>query len=246
MDEITPAEVIEVPTPIWQTQPDTAAGTRQKIATVMKWAITEGHRLDNPAGDAIDAALPKQTRKIKHMRALHHSAVAGSIAQVRESDAWTGTKLAYEFVAFTAARIGEAVGATRDEIDHDAALWTLPPERTKTGREYRIPLSGKALEVLDEAREIADSSGLLFPTITGRVMHSTALAGLLRDLGIGGTTHGLRSSFRDWAAENGVDDKVAEMCLAHINSDRTEAAYLRTDMIEARRRVLEDWADYLS
>ena len=116
----------------------------------------------------------------------------------------------------------------------------------KANREHRVPLSGRALEVLDQARELSDGSGLVFPSKrTGRPVSDWAFAALRRRADIDATLHGFRSSFRDWTAENGMDHAVAEAALAHVVSNATEAAYRRTDLFELRRVLMERWAAYL-
>ena len=133
------------------------------------------------------------------------------------------------------------------EMDEAAAIWTVPPARMKAKLEHRVPLSGRAVAVLDEARELADRSGLVFPSPTGRVLSDSTLSKLLRELGIGAVPHGFRSSFRDWAAERtDVPHEICELALAHVNSDRVEAAYRRSDLFERRRELKQDWSDYLT
>ena len=147
----------------------------------------------------------------------------------------------------TDCRSGEVRGARWDEVDDAAATWTVPPERMKAKLEHRVPLSDRAVAVLDEAREIVDVSGLVFPSSTGRVLSDSTLSKLLRELGIGAVPHGFRSSFRDWAAERtDVPREVCELALAHVNSHRVEAAYRRSDLFERRRQLMTDWAAYVA
>ena len=144
-------------------------------------------------------------------------------------------------------RSGEVRGARWDEVDDAIATWTVPPARMKAKLEHRVPLSSRAVAVLDKAREIADKSGLLFPSPTGRVLSDSTLSKLLRELGIGAVPHGFRSSFRDWAAERtNVPREVCELALAHVNNDRVEAAYRRSDLFERRRILMVEWADYIA
>jgi len=247
VDRISTADVMEVLLPIWSTKRETARRVRQRIGAVMKWAVAQGYREDNPAGDAISAALPKNSVRRQHQRALPHSQVAEALQRVRASKAHRTTALAFEFLVLTACRSGEVRGARWDEVDDDAATWTVPPARMKAKLEHRVPLSSRAVAVLDEAREIADPSGLVFPSPTGRVLSDSTLSKLLRELAIGAVPHGFRSSFRDWAAERtDVPREVCELALAHVNSDRVEAAYRRSDLFEKRRSLMADWADYIA
>ena len=157
------------------------------------------------------------------------------------------TALAFEFLVLTACRSGEVRGARWDEVDDAAAISTVPPARMKAKLEHRVPLTSQAVAVLDEAREIADRSGLVFPSPTGRVLSDSMLSKLLRELGVGALPHGFRSSFRDWAAERtDVPRDVCELALAHVNSDRVEAAYRRSDLFERRRELMQRWSNYLA
>ena len=166
---------------------------------------------------------------------------------MRESGAYRGLVLSFEFLVLTAARSGEVRGARWSEIDRDAAVWTVPGERMKAGREHRVPLSGRALAVLDEARQLAGSADLVFPSATGRMPSQTGLRKMLRKVGIDAVPHGFRSSFRDWAAEcTETPREVCELALAHVNSDRVEAAYRRSDLFERRRTLMQEWTDYLA
>ena len=247
MDRISPADVMEVLLPIWSTKRETARRVRQRIGAVMKWAVAQGYREDNPAGDAISAALPKNSVRHQHQRALPHAQVAEALARVRASKAHWATVMAFEFLVLTACRSGEVRGARWKEVDAAAATWTVPPSRMKAKLEHRVPLSDRAVAVLDEAREIADESGLVFPSPTGCVLSDSTLSKLLRELGIGAVPHGFRSSFRDWAAEcSDARREVCELALAHVNSDRVEAAYRRSDLFERRRELMADWADYVA
>ena len=246
VDEITTADVMGVLLPEWQAKHETLRRVRQRIGTVMRWAVAQGFRQDNPAGEAIGAALPKPGRVVQHMRALPHGEVAAAVAVIRGSDAWWATKAALEFIAHTACRSGEVRLAEWSEVDLEAATWTVPASRTKTKREHRVPLTERALAILAEARELSDGSGLLFPSATGRAMSDSTLSKLLRENDIAGTPHGLRSSFRDWCGETGQPREVAEACLAHAVGNRVEAAYARSDLLARRRALMDAWGRYLT
>ena len=135
------------------------------------------------------------------MRALHHAEVGPALARVRGSGAYPGAMLAFEFLVLTAARSGEVRNVRWEQVDRDGAVWTVPTERMKAGRAHRVPLSLRALEVLDGAAELFDGAGLVLPSPPGRVLNHSALTNLLHALGIDAVAHGFRSSFRDWAAE---------------------------------------------
>ena len=233
VDAITTADVMAVLLPIWTTKRETARRVRQRIGAVCKWAVAQGHREDNPAGEAISAALPKNAVRPQHHRALPYAEVGAALVAVRCSGAYLGTLLAFEFLVLTASRSGEVRNARWEEIDRDGAVWAIPSERMKAGRQHCVPLSPRALEVLDEAAQLFDGGGLVFPSPTGRVLNHSTMATLLRGLGIDAVPHGFRSSFRDWGAEcTDAPREVCELALAHVNSDRVEAAYRRTDLFD--------------
>ena len=246
IDQVTTADVLTVLVPIWNTKRETARRVRQRIGAVMKWAVAKGYRETNPAGDAIAAALPQGGVRRKHFAALPHADVAGAIEKLRESSAGAAAKLAIEFLVLTAARSGEVRGARWEEIDFEAATWTIPAERTKSGREHRVPLSGRALAVLRIGHGIGDGSGLVYPSPAGGVMSSTTLSRAIRDVGLDCVPHGFRTSFRVWCGDAGVSREVAEAALAHVVRNKVEAAYARGTLFERRRDVMEAWSDYVS
>ena len=250
--EVTTADVMAALLPIWTSKHVTARRVRQRISTVMRWAIAQGYRQDNPAGDAITAALPKRPTPVQHRAALPHHEVAAAVAAVRNADAWVGTRLAFEFLVLTAARSAEVRLATWGEMDLVAMVWTVPGRRMKAKREHRVPLYGRAVEVLRDAEQLrgarneAGDEALVFPTVRGKALDAAALSKLVRDLGIAAVPHGFRSSFRDWASEQTDHPReVMEAALAHAVRNQTEAAYARSDLFERRRHLMEDWGEYL-
>ena len=245
--EITTADVMGVllASDFWNQKRVTARVVRQRIGAVMKWAVAQGYREDNPAGDAISAALPKNGVRVRHQRALPHGDVAAALERVRASDALPTTKLALEMLVLTACRSGEVRMARWAEFDSDRAIWTIPEDRTKSGREHRVPLSSGALKVLDQAKAIGDGNGLVFPGRRLRPLGESTMSLLLRRFGIPCVPHGMRSSFRDWCSETGVRREVAEAALAHVVKNKVEAAYARSDLLERRREVMERWSEYL-
>ena len=247
VDAITTDNIMAVLLPIWSTKRITAQRVRQRIGAVMKWAVAKGYRQDNPAGDAIAAALPNNRLAAKHQRALPHARVRAALKRVLQSGGYPGTVLAFEFLVLTAARSAEVRGARWSEIDRGGPVWAIPGERMKAGREHRVPLSPRALEVLDEAAALFGGDDLMFPSPTGKVANHSLMATLLRELEIGAVPHGFRSSFRDWAAEcTDAPREVCELALAHVNSDRVEAAYRRSDLFERRRELMAAWAAYIA
>ena len=247
VSDVTTADVLAILTPIWHDKPETARRVRQRIGAVMKWAVAMGYRPDNPAGDALGQALGRQRAVVQHMRALPHNAVTDALATVRTSRALVTTKDAFELLVLTAARSGEVRLATWDEMDLDAAVWTIPAARMKAKRDHRVPLSGRALEILHDARRRSDGPGLVFRSPRGKPLSDMTLSKLIKELGIAAVPHGFRSSFRDWAAERtNTPREVVEAALAHTVRNPTEAAYARSDLFERRRRLMDDWANYLN
>ena len=248
VDEITTEDVIAVLSPIWHSKPTTAKRVRQRIGAVLTWAVAQGLRPDNPA-DAVKAVLPKPNGAGGNAhRALPYIEVADAIAAVRACGAAPVLKLAFEYLVLTAARAGEVRLATWDEIDMDAATWTVPGERMKAGREHRVPLSGRAVEVLGEAQALRSKRGdLVFPSRGGRPLTERGFVQALSRLGIDATAHGFRASFRVWAQEcTNIPREVCEAALAHTLKDKSEAAYARSDLFSKRRDLMERWTLYLS
>ena len=202
MDAITSADAMDVLSPIWTTKPETASRVRQRMETIMDWAVAQGYRLDNPAGRSLLKVLPKTGRLKEHHRALPYVQVPGALDRVRESTAGISTKLAFEFLVLTAARSGEVRTADWSEIDWGSATWEVPASRMKARRPHRVPLSSRATEILREASELADDQGLIFPaTHSGKPASEMAFTALLRRLEIPAVPHGFRTSFRNWVAE---------------------------------------------
>ena len=249
VSDITPSHVMAILEPIWNEKRESARRVKQRISAVCRWAVAQGHRTDDPAGLVIDVALPRNGFERRHLPALPYEEVAECIARVRGTTRVSeSSKLAFELLVLTAARSGEVRKATWDEFDLDGATWTVPAERMKANREHRVPLSKRALEVLAQAAGLSDGSGLVFPGARkGRPLSHNTHSKLLRELGVGAVTHGFRSSFRDWAAEQThTPHAVMEAALAHVVRNKAEAAYARSDLFEKRRALMQSWSQYLA
>jgi integrase len=241
---IDTALVMKVIEPLWSSRPETASRIRGRIESVLDWARVRGYReAENPARwrGHLDHLLPARSkvRKIRHYRALPYTDMGAFISELRSRSGVGAAAL--EFLILCAARSSEVADARWAEIHRAARIWIVPAERMKSGREHRVPLSGAALAVLDQMKGRDDE--FVFSNTPGRGLGKGALAKQLR--GWNCTPHGLRSTFRDWAAERtNFPREVAEAALAHVLEDKTEAAYRRTDLLEKRRRLMDAWAEF--
>ncbi|MXZ91003.1 MAG: site-specific integrase [Chloroflexi bacterium] len=223
-----------------------AVKVRQRIGAVMKWAIAQGFRADDPTGAALTAVLPKSGQRTQHHRALPFAEVGNATAIVRATNAWPATKMAFELLVLTACRSSEVRLADWTEFKLDEAIWTIPESRMKSGREHRVPLSRQAVDLLLQAQALGDGVGYVFKTPTGKTLSDTAISKLLRENGVAVVPHGFRSSFRDWAADcTNVPREICEHALAHVEGSASERAYRRTDYFEHRRALMQQWADYV-
>ena len=251
LDRIDRTAVLGVLTPIWTTRPETARRVRQRMRTIFRWAMAHGFMETNPAGEAIDGALPPMPKVKAHLRSLPYEEVGAALRTVDASRASMSARLCFRFLVLTAARSGEARGATWDEVDLESRVWRVPPERMKAGMEHRVPLSTQAIDVLHMAQPLRDESGLVFPSPHKRKsqMSDMTLTKVLRSVGLAerATVHGFRSSFKDWTLERtDTPWAISESALAHTLGNSTEQAYARSDLFERRRSLMQRWADYLT
>lgn len=239
--------------PIWRTKPETATRVRARVEAILDYARVHGWRAgDNPARwrGHLAKLLPARGKvaKTRHHPALPWKEVGAFMAALRDQGG-TGAH-ALEFAILTAARTGEALGATWGEVDLAAAVWTVPGERMKAAREHRVPLSAPALALLGEMAKARTSDAADAPVFPGAKegapLSNMALLMVLRRMGRRDlTTHGFRSTFRDWAREStGYPAEVAEAALAHTIADKTVAAYARGDLFEKRRRLMAEWGEF--
>lgn len=258
--EIEVQDVLRALEPIWNTKTETASRLRGRIENVLAWAAVAGHRTgDNPARwkGNLDAILPKPGKlaKVAHQPAL---ALADAPAWFTDLRGRSGTATrALEFLAITAARSGEVRGATWDEIDLDTALWIIPGARMKAGKEHRVPLTQEAVELLKAMPRIKGSE-YVFAAPRGGMLSDMSLSACMKRINLardGGyldprtgraaVPHGMRSTFRDWTAEQGYQRDMAEMALAHNVGTEVERAYRRSDMLDRRRAMMCAWGRFL-
>ena len=247
VDAIDSGDVLAVLSPLWATKRDMGVRIRAKVGAVLKWSIAQGYRRDDPM-PSVMAALPRNGKTVEHLRTLPHAEIGAVLERVRAVELWPTIGLAVEFVALTACRSGEVRGATWAEIDLGARIWTIPAERMKTGKGHRVPLSTRAVEILESARSFADGSGLVFPSARSTQLDDKTLRRALDKAGLSETMtiHGMRSAFRDWCGDTGKPREIAEAALAHAAGSKIEAAYARSDLFNRRVSLMESWAAYLS
>lgn len=259
-------EVLRVLRPIWERIPETASRVRQRMEAVLDAARVKGWRTgENPArwkGHlAGELPEPRKVQRVKHRPALPWEQIGAFMAALSEHEGVSAQAL--RFVILTASRTGEVRGMRWREVDLDGKIWVVPGERMKAGKTYRVALSSAALTVLEEVRPLMKKSNdLIFPSVRKNVaLSDMALSMLVRGMNEGGDVgapprwrdvegrpivpHGFRSTFRDWAGETRSEGReVVERALAHINKDKVEAAYARSDLLEKRRPLMEAWAEF--
>ena len=222
----------------------TAKAVRQRIRLVMDWCIAKGYRsVPNPANGELDSLMPKSNHRVEHRASVEHGDVAEVLRKVRgiADPKWRGLTGAFELAVLTAARTSEVLGMTWSEVDFDTATWTVPAARMKAGKPHRVPLSAPALALLRAAHK-RSKSGLVFRSPTGKKIDEAGLRRVAKRIGLNGTVHGMRGAFKSWCMENDIARDVAEFALAHAFMGDVEASYVRTDLLEKRRPVMESWA----
>ena len=241
--------IMKVLEPIWSTKPETAARVRGRIEAVLNWATARGFRGgENPARwrGHLDKLLPKRGKleKVKHHAALPYTQVQEFISALKMMPGMAARAL--EFTILTAARTGEVIGARASEIDHKGKAWIVPADRMKAGREHRVPLSDRALEIVKNLEPVTGNLFLFPGRNAGAGLSNMSLLKVLKLMNRADiTVHGFRSTFRDWAAEHtDYSSEVVEMALAHTISDKTEAAYRRGDLFDKRRKLMSAWASF--
>ena len=251
IDTVSRTDVLSVLAPIWSTRPETARRVRQRMRTIFRWAMANELIETNPAGEAIDGALPSMPKVKAHLRALPYREVGPALRTVEASQTSPASKHCLKFLILTAARSGEARGATWDEIDLEGAAWTIPGSRMKAGVEHRVPLSYQALDALMLAQHLKDGSRLCFPSPLrpGKMLSDMTMTKILRSTGLAdqATVHGFRTSFKTWTMEQtDTPWAVGEAALAHQLGGSVEQAYARSDLFDHRRTLMQQWADYLT
>jgi integrase len=243
--------VMKVLQPIWNAKPETASRLRGRIEAILNWATVSEFRTGlNPARwrGHLDNLLPARNKiaRVEHHAALPYVDVPAFMVKLLQQEGVAAR--AFEFLILTAARTGEVIGARWPEINLREKLWTIPAERMKAGKEHRVPLSPRAVEILEAIRPgPSEADGFVFPgNKANKPLSNMAFLMLLRRMErVGMTAHGLRSSFRDWCAERtNFPSEVAEMALAHAVGSKVEAAYRRGDLYGKRQQLMDHWATF--
>ena len=266
VDKIEGPMIREALLPIWLAKPETARRVRQRIGAVLDWAYAKGHRDSEAPMRSLSKGLPRQPKKDGHFAALPYDKLPALMQTLGETESIG--RLALQFLILTAARSGEVRGTRWSEIDMVTAVWTVPADRMKAGKQHLVPLSAPACAILKRMADVA-SDELVFPGITGRASHGDSLGkgrpgSLTRAAGkrpmsdmtltkvlrtacsADATVHGMRSSFRDWAAEQTTfPGEVVEAALSHMIGNKVEAAYRRTNYLEKRRGLMDAWATFV-
>lgn len=256
VDAITTEDILAILSPIWTTKTETAKRLQGRIENVLDYAAAHKYRDPiNPARwrNHLDKLLarPSKVRRVNHHPAMPYTEAPAFMAELADND--SSSSMALQFLILTATRSSEVLKAQWLEIDLEAAVWTIPAERMKAGREHRVPLTDNALKLLKGLPRV-EGNAYLFPGARhGRPLSNMALLQLMRGMGygVGGNKgdyvpHGFRSSFRDWAGEvSSFPRDVCEMALAHTIKDKSEAAYRRGDLFAKRRKMMEAWSNYL-
>jgi integrase len=248
VDQIDTPDILKALSPIWLTKQETARRVRQRIGTVLDWAKAAGHRTGNNPIDEISKALPRQSELRGHHAALPYVEVPAFIQKLHGEGEPSIADLAFEFVLLTAARTNEVLEAKWSEIDLEQAAWTVPASRMKAGREHRVPLAPRCIELLGLAKVLSAGSEFIFPGRSiDKPMSNMVLLMTMRRMKSNYTVHGFRSAFRDWASERtNFAREICEAALAHIVKDKTEAAYRRGDLFEKRRELMATWAAFVA
>jgi integrase len=248
VSDIDTADILRVLQPLWQSKHATSSRVRGRIEKILAYSKARGWRSgENPAvwRNHLDSLLPKRQRLTRgHLLAMPYDQVGGFLATLRRSD--TIPARAVELILLTAVRRNEALGACWSEVDLDKALWTIPKERTKSGKGHVVPLSRQALAILTALHTIRHSSVVFPGRPASKQLSGEAVRSLLQRLKFHYTLHGFRSSFRDFCGDlTNLPREVAEQALGHAVGDQTERAYRRGSGLQKRAELMQLWADYL-
>ena len=270
VEKITRRDIVKLLKPIWHSKHRTALLVKNRIKIIFDWCIAEGYRKDNAADDVVLMALPLVRQRPNHFPSVPHQNVEDFLVELRQipnrSNYDEAAISALEFIASKAVRPGEGINMVWDEVDLDYVInnpkkgekpithpcWVIPEERSKTEREHVVPLTAQDVELLIEVYRFRDRHpNLVFPTRRGNALKEGTVGKVCSHITTGdpryrnGVPHGFRSSFRSWCQDARVADDIAEICLSHV-ADKVTRAYARSNILEERAMVMQDWADYNS
>ena len=248
IDQVGPQDILKVLAPVWIAKPETARKLKVRMSAVLQYAVSKELRKDDPTSIAM-VGLPKHRQAVKHHSAAPWAEVPGIFAYINSARSDPAKRLCLQMLILTGVRTSEALAAMWSEIDLEGLVWTIPAERMKTGKAHRVPLSRQAVDVLKQAAKLRrgkSGSALVFEDKRGGKIQRDGMRSLLRRHA-DATTHGLRSSFRDWAAEEtDFPREIIEFALAHVEGSASELAYRRTDYFCKRGELMQQWGDFVS
>lgn len=254
IDALRPHDFATMLQPIWLTKVETAYRVKQRCDVVMEWCIGKEFINTNPV-KSIGSLLPEQPGKrerVVRLPSLPWQNLPEFVTGTLQADSPSLSAVMLEFLILTAARSREVREMEWDEVDFDSATWTVPASHMKTKVEHRVPLSDRAVEILKAQKAKAEHPALVFPSSRRKVTTDMILTKFLRDKNVPSdvkgrtaTAHGFRSSFRNWASENGYSQEAAERALAHTIKNSAEWSYHRTDLLDQRRTMMQSWADFV-
>jgi integrase len=255
ISDIKRAHIEAILNPIWTTKTSTAVSIRTRIKRIFDWCLARGYiEGSNPAqweGNLKELyPLPSKIKKITHFESISHKGIAKFMSNLAKREGIAARAL--EFTILTASRSNEVMGDKRinklgitwQEIDFENNVWIVPAERMKAGKQHKVPLSNKAIKMI-EAQPKDNALGLVFPNRDGGIPSDNFMRSVLKRMGIKCTTHGFRSTFKEWAREEtNYSEELSELALSHVNTDQTRAAYARSELLEPRRKLMNDWEKY--
>jgi integrase len=255
--DVGKAEIVSALAPLWKSKAETASRLLQRIRTVLNFAAARDYTFGKDAEfwQQVKMALGpnERARKVEHHNSCAYPLVGTVLKEVAAGPSSAIVKLAFEFTVLTAARSGETRGALWSEIDEDSRCWNIPEERMKAGRPHNVPLSARATQILAQAKLLRDQEfvtsemGLVFPNTHGLPLSDMVFTQLLRRMRVEYTMHGFRASFRTWGSEQTkYEHEMLEFALAHTVGNQTVRSYMRTDMLEKRRQMMDDWSTFVA
>ena len=244
---ITRADVLAVLEPIWLAKPETARRVKQRLGVVIDWAVGAGLRQHGVEMHLVTRALPRQPKGQAHLPALRAADVPGFIRTLAHSPASPTVRVALEILLLTASRPGNVRQMRWKDVKLSEAIWTRPAEHMKSGKEHRVPLSTRAVDLLCHMAPAtqAEEDRLVFPGSSGGMLSENTLNKAVRTLGFDATSHGFRTSFKEWSLSAAWPDHLSEAQLAHADTNKSRAAYAREDLLEERRPMMEAWAAFI-